>query len=270
MKRSHHLLTAVSVLLAAGTLASGSAGAAASHRGVGGLESATVTACVSGTTQSQNTATFTAAMTAVPGTRLMAVSFELYQRTAATGAFALFPAPGTGIWTDSKPGIGSFTDNEQVFNLPSPAVYRAVITYRWIGRHARLLRRDRRVTTACAITSAEPNLFITKVTHAPGTPARTTELYNVTVRNGGAAPAGAFDIGLSIGGQALSDQPVSGLAPATSTTVQFSGPRCDDGATLTAVADPSGAITEPANSARSFTMTCAAASRGSTGATGAT
>ena len=61
---------------------------------------------------------------------------------------------------------------------------------------------------------------------------------------------------LAVGATALSPASVSGLAPGASLDVQFTGPHCASGAQLTAVADPSGAITEPADARRTKTLTC--------------
>ncbi|HUB77076.1 MAG TPA: CARDB domain-containing protein, partial [Solirubrobacteraceae bacterium] len=123
----------------------------------------------------------------------------------------------------------------------------------------------------CSIGAAEPDLAITRLSLALGSPVRTTALYFVRIRNAGAAAAGPFAVAFAVGGTPLADQQVVGLAPRASTTVEFSGPRCTAGQTLTATVDPSGAITEPANQSRAVSLACPSpAGGGGGGVTGRT
>jgi hypothetical protein len=250
-----------------------SSATAAAHHGVptpiGVDASATLTACTSGATAAERTASFSATMQALPGTSTMSVDFELYERTA-TSPYASVSAPGFGVWQDSNRGIASFTANENVVDLPAPAAFRAVVHYRWLSRHGRVIRRDEHVTPVCMITAPQPNLAIARITHAPGTPPKTTEIYDVVVRNDGAGAVGSFAVAFSVGEAALPDQIVTSLAPASTTTVQFTGPRCTVGTTITAVVDPTDAITEPANPSRTVSIICDGTSAsGDTGEAGA-
>jgi len=254
------VLPALAVALAA-ALALASVAAAAPRtaslvgQSASGLDSATLTSCTTGATAAQRSATFSAEMAALPGSRNMSVSFELFERTSATSPYVLVTAPGFGVWQSSERGIAAFTANENVVDLPAPASFRAVVHYRWLSRHGRVIHSAERVTPACVEAVAEPDLLIPRITHALGSP-RTTELYKVFVRNSGALAAGSFDVAFSVGQTALPDQTIASLAPATTTTVEFTGPRCTPGTTITAQVDPAGAITEPANAERTVTMTC--------------
>jgi hypothetical protein len=223
------------------------------------LVSATVTACTTGDTNAERSATFSAGMDAVPGTSTMAVAFDLYEQTSATSPYVAVSAPGFGAWQSSERAIASFTANENVVDLPAPASFRALVRYRWLSRTGRVIRRAERVTKACVETAPEPDLFIAQITHTAGSPAKTSELYNVVVRNSGPGTAGPFEVAFSIGATPLADQQVAGLAPHSDTTVQFSGPRCTAGDTVTAQVDPADAILEPADPSRKITLTCAAA-----------
>jgi hypothetical protein len=193
-------------------------------------------------------------MQAVTGTQTMEISFELYERTAG-GSYSLSSAPGFGAWQQSKGGITDFTANQNVLDLPAGSAFRAVVHYRWIGRRRRIELRTSRVTKPCVIAALEPNLHIGAITHHPGTVAGTV-VYAVTVRNAGALAAGAFNVAFSVGNVALPEQGLPGLAPDASAVVDFTGPRCSDGATLTAVADPENAVVEPADSRRSRSVVC--------------
>jgi hypothetical protein len=262
--------------LSAGVLALGlcaaPALAASGHHGIssraGVVASATVASCLRGASASDRSARFSASMQALPRTRTMAISFDLFERTKG-GAFSSVPAPGFGVWQTSSPGITSFTANENVLQLPAPASFRAVVHYRWFNRRHRVIRIDTRVTPACiepVVRTLEPDLAVASITHAPGSPPATTEDFTVAVRNAGPGDAGAFAVALSVGGVTLPQQTVSSLAAGSTTTVQFTGPRCTAGASVTATIDPLGAITEPANDRRTVTIPC----RARTGATGTT
>lgn len=205
----------------------------------------------------------------------MSVSFDLYEQTSTSGGYVAVTAPGFGVWQTSSRGIASFTANENVVDLPAPAAFRALVHYRWLNRHGRVIRRDDRVTTACVETVPAPDLFIVRIDHAPGSPPKTSELYGIVIRNSGPGVASAFEVALTVNGTPLADQQVTGLASQTAATVQFSGPRCVAGSSITAQVDPAGAITEPANPNRTVTIPCptvasssASSAGGATGATG--
>ena len=223
------------------------------------LASATVTDCTTGDTATERSATFSAGMDAVPGTSTMSVAFDLYEQTSATSPYVAVSAPGFGVWQSSNRAIASFTANENVVDLPAPAAFRALVRYRWLSRSGRVIRRAERVTKACVETAPEPDLFIVQITHAAGSPARTNELYSVAIRNSGPGSAGPFEVAFSVDATPLADQQVVGLDPRSDTTVQFSGPRCTAGSTITAQLDPADAISEPSNPSRRITLTCGAA-----------
>ncbi|HEX2702887.1 MAG TPA: CARDB domain-containing protein [Solirubrobacteraceae bacterium] len=224
----------------------------------GPLASATVTACTTGDSAAARSATFSAAMEALPGTSTMSVAFDLYEQSTATSPYVAVSAPGFGVWQSSNRAIASFTANENVVDLPAPAAFRALVRYRWLSRTGHVIRRAERVTKACVETAPSPDLFIVQITHAAGSPAKTNELYDVVIRNSGPGTAGPFEVAFSVGAAPLADQQVAGLAPRSDTTLQFSGPRCTAGAAITAQADPAGAISEPANPSRKITLVCGA------------
>jgi hypothetical protein len=190
----------------------------------------------------------------------MSVNFELEERASTSGPYAVVKAPGFGVWQTSNVGIDVFTANEQVVDLPAPVVLRALVEYRWVDRRHHVIRRAQRVTPACVIPSPEPDLFISSLRRTAGASAG-TELYSVDVVNSGTA-AGPFGVALSVGSTVLPLQTVSGLAAAASEVVQFSGPPCTAGTTLTAQVDPAGAIVEPVNPRRTLTLVCGSARAG--------
>jgi CARDB len=264
MRRHLSLIAATATLIAGAAIAS----AASATTPTTPLISATVTACVSGATAAERSADFSAEIQTVPGARTLAVSFSLYQRTTLAGGWVAVSAPGFDVWQDSNAGIGAFTAKENVVDLPAPAAFRAVVHYRWLDRHHRVVRRAERVTPNCVLTLPEPDLFVARLSRAADGAGNGTSFYDVLVRNSGIA-VGPFSVALTVGQTAVAPLTVSSLGAGASQAVQFTGPRCTAGTTVTAQIDPSGAIAEPANPDRTVSIVCGAgADNGATGATG--
>jgi CARDB len=252
------LATLIAALLAPPALARGLARHATRHHGqrIGAVASASVSSCQTGTVAAQRSATFSAEMEAVPRTATMSISFDLYERSGSASRYLAISAPGFGVWQTSNPGIGSFTANENVVALPAPATFRALVHYRWLDRRGRVIRHGELVTAACAQTSSEPDLSIVRIVRGRAGQTRTSAVYGVVIRNRGQAAVGPFEVAFSVGTTALADQQVVGLGPRSTTIVEFTGPRCGAGATLTAQVDPAGAISEPASGRRSIALPC--------------
>lgn len=216
---------------------------------------ASVTACHADPLQANRYAIFASQMTAVSGTRTMAVEFALQERTSGASSFTNVNAPGFGAWVSSQPGVGIYTYDHEITSLPAPASFRVLVRARWLNRHRRVIHTEELLSPVCAQPQQTPNLAIGALRRAH-TAGSATEDYNVQVVNTGALAAGAFEVGLTVNGVALAEVSVPGLASDAATVVQFTGPVCTAGSTLVAVADPGGAITEPANSARTRSFAC--------------
>ena len=162
---------------------------------------------------------------------------------------------GFGVWVSSQPGVGIYTSDHEVTALPAPAAFRVLVRARWFDRRHHVIRRAVRLSPPCVQPLLTPNLAIGTLTRAPGTPPATVS-YNVLVRNAGVAAAGPFQVALSVGGVALPDVTVTGLAGGATQLVAFVGPHCAAGSTLTATVDPAGAVNEPANPNRTKTFPC--------------
>ncbi len=242
-------------------VAAASATGATGPTGPGGVAqplSATVSSCHADPLQANRYAIFAAQMTSLPGTRTMAVEFELQERDAGALQFMNVSAPGFGTWVTSQPGVGIFTYSHEVTSLPAPAAFRVLVRARWLDRHRSVIRRQELVSPLCAEPLETANLVLAKALtrrHAPGA-SNGNVVYGLEVLNAGTAAAGTFEVSLTVNGAALPDASVTGLAAGATALVQFTGPPCTAGSTLTAVADPAGAISEPANPARSRTFPC--------------
>jgi hypothetical protein len=218
--------------------------------------SASVTACHADPLQANRYAIFAAQLTSVTSTRTMAVEFSLQERSASAGGFVTVSAPGFGVWVASQPGVGIYTYNHEVTSLPAPAAFRVLVRARWLDRHRRVIRSEALLSPVCAQPELTANLAIGTLRRAHGAQAA-TEVYSVQVLNTGAAAAAAFQVSLTVGGVALADVSVAGLAAGTAQVVQFDGPACTAGSTLIAAAVPGAApFAEPANPARTRTFPC--------------
>jgi hypothetical protein len=216
---------------------------------------AAVSACHDDPLQANRYAIFASTLTSVAGTRTMAVEFTLQERSPSATAFTTVNAPGFGVWVASQPGVGIYTYDHEVTSLPAPAAFRVLVHARWLDRHRRVIRHAETFSPVCVQSLQTPNLAIAGLRHTHAT-AATSDTYSVEVQNDGAAAAPAFQVSLSIGGVALPNVSLPGLGAGATQVVQFSGPACSAGQTLTAVADPTAAVSEPANPARTREFPC--------------
>jgi hypothetical protein len=217
--------------------------------------SATVTSCHNDPLPANRYAIFASQMTSVTGTLTMAVNFQLQERKGTAVAFLPVSAPGFGAWVSSAPGVGIYTYDHEVTALPAPAAFRVSVRARWFDRHHHVIHREALLSPVCVQPLITPNLAISTLTRAAGTQAATLT-YSVVVRNDGTAAAGPFQVSLSIAGVPLPNAGVTGLAAGAKQVVQFTGPRCVAGTTLSVSADPANAVIEPANPERTKTFPC--------------
>lgn len=173
--RSHALLVAM-----AGALLMLSATATASFaRRVLGFQtwgpqgmpsySATLEQCLSSAGAMERSVTFTGEMVATPGTLRMGMRIELQQRTPGQSMFHTVLAPGLGVWRGSEAGVKIYRYVRQITNLSAPAMYRAVVHFRWVGDRGRTLRRAQLITARCV----QPSPAVTPPAGSPpaGSPA---------------------------------------------------------------------------------------------------
>jgi len=263
-------LCSVLVLLAAAaaqgssstpTVAAGATGASgATGPGVPGTPlQASLSACHTDVAPANRYAIFASQMiaSAARGTVDMSVEFVLEERGGAGGGFQVVPAPGFGTWVASQRGVGIFTYSHEVTALPAPASFRVLVHARWIGRAHRVLRRIEALSPACVQPLLQPNLQVGAIFRGAAQ-STTAVTWNVAVRNVGSAPAGQFQVSLSVGGSTLTAVTVPGLAAGASQVVQFTGPRCAAGGSLVATADSTNALSEPTNPDRTRTVGCVA------------
>lgn len=127
--------------------------------------SVTLEQCATSTVQAERSATFTAQMTAAGTTQRMGMRIELQQRLRGETAFHTVLAPGFGVWHSSEPGVKIYKYVKQVTNLTAPAVYRAVVHFRWQGDRGHVLKRAELHTSRC-----QQPMLSGQVTQTPASP----------------------------------------------------------------------------------------------------
>lgn len=141
------------------------------------VDSAALVQCQTATEQAERSATFAGEMTLIPGAVHMAMRIELLERAPGETGYRPVLAPGVGVWRAADPGVKAYKHLEQVTNLAAPAYYRALITFRWVGPHGRLLRREERRSPRCVqpapVIATAPGGAGTSVPQGAGTSATT-------------------------------------------------------------------------------------------------
>ena len=128
--------------------------------------SATLDQCVTAVAQSERSATFAGEMTAIPGTAHMAMRISVEERLPGEALFHTVGAPALGAWRAADPKVKVYKYLKQVTNLSSPALYRALVRFRWLNARGHLIRRAERLTPAC-LQPASPRPITPPTSEAP-------------------------------------------------------------------------------------------------------
>jgi hypothetical protein len=148
--------TVCALVLLGAAQASGQSAQATAHSGqpggepVAGAPAATLEQCVTAGAQAGRSATFSGEMTAIAGNVRMSMRIDVEERRPAEAQYHAVSAPGLGVWRASEPKVKVYKYLKEVTNLSSPASYRALVRFRWLGAKGRLLRRAERLTARCA------------------------------------------------------------------------------------------------------------------------
>ncbi|HXW59341.1 MAG TPA: hypothetical protein VEJ23_07675 [Solirubrobacteraceae bacterium] len=113
------------------------------------IATATLTQCVTTGAESERSLTVAAQMTLVAGSSRMQTRTYLVQRRSGETQFRMISAPGLGAWLEAEAGVKTYKDLRQVTNL-APAVYRAVVDFRWLNAHSHVVKRLQLDTSKCA------------------------------------------------------------------------------------------------------------------------
>jgi hypothetical protein len=113
------------------------------------LSTATLEQCVTSVAQVERSVTFAGEMTAIPGTARMAMRIEVQESLPGEPFFHTVAAPGLGVWRDSDPKVKIYKYLKQVTNLSSPAAYRALVRFHWLGAKGHVIKRAEHITPHC-------------------------------------------------------------------------------------------------------------------------
>lgn len=198
---------------------------------------ATVGTCTTGLTPEERTAVFTGSMAQVKKSVTMAMRFELSERIGDAGPYAKLKLTGFSSWQRSEKNVAGFVYDKRVQQLEAPAAYRVTVRFRWYDARGRVVKTATRTSAPCRQPDLRPDLTVSQLT-VGGTRPDGTALYTVTVRNAGkTATTASFTTGLTIDRIAQPLQTLQALAPDTSATLSFVGPRCVAGAAIVATID---------------------------------
>ncbi|HWF49238.1 MAG TPA: CARDB domain-containing protein [Solirubrobacteraceae bacterium] len=209
-----------------------------------------------------------AVMRPVLDTRKMEMRFELLSRSGARTPFVDVPGGGLGSWiSPSDPTLGRNAADvwlipDVVRNLPAPAVYRYRVSFRWRGKHGRVLALRTLTSSDCREPAFQPDLLVSSITVQPIAGKPQKDQYVVTILNDGVGPTPA--------GVAVAFAPgaatTPGVTPTTTTkllppldvgatnVVSFVGPACTAATAPTVVVDPGHTVAEASFTNNSLTV----------------
>lgn len=221
--------------------------------------------CQTGMDPASRAVSVTTVMRPLPGTRRMALRFQLLWSHRQTGPFRPVRGGDLGSWIapanstlGQQPG-DVWILNKQVVDLAAPARYRFRVQFRWTGAHRRVLRTMSRTTGVCRQPELRPDLMVRRVSVTP-TATAGVYAYNVVVANRGASAAGPFEVWFSPGGGAArQSRTVLGLAAHRGTTLRFLAGACSSVSPPTVTVDPSGQIDDFNRANNRLSVMCPAA-----------
>jgi hypothetical protein len=196
-------------------------------------------------------AEFEARMGEVDSAVRLKMRFTLQARKPGKRAFRRVAAPGFSDWTTANPGTRRYVFTRRVESLIGPARYRALVRFKWIDVHGRVLLTARKYSKACRQPDHRANIKL-KALSREG-----RRSYVALVANNGRTATGVFDLQLTVGDTVLPPVTVESLDPREQRLVTVRGPRCQPGTALTATADPLDLVDERVEDDNVFTAPCA-------------
>jgi hypothetical protein len=215
---------------------------------------AALSSCGTGAAEDDRYAVFTASMAAMRGTRRMAMRFDLFERLDGRRRWRPVRPRGFSRWDRSDPGRAGFVYTKRVERLKAGATYRAVVRFRWYREGGRVQRTALRRPAVCRQPDERPDLRVTGLEVLPGPDAGTAR-YRVVVVNQGRSAAGAFDVGLTVGG-AAKRRSVAGLAAGQQTTLDLLAAACEGAEPVEATADAGNVVDESDERNNAYVRPC--------------
>jgi hypothetical protein len=205
----------------------------------------------------------TAVMRPLPGTRHMALKFELLRRPhGAPGAHAV-RAAGLGVWIKPETRtLGQLPGDvwnlqKSVVNLAAPATYRFRAVFRWTGASDNTLGTVTRYSQRCHQRELRPDLRVSSITVLTISTSPALQQYRAVIENAGNSGAGPFEVLFDpADGVGAQTQTVSWLGAHTSIIVAFVGPLCTSQTDPTITADSTLEVDDLNRANNSQTTTC--------------
>lgn len=204
----------------------------------------------------------TAVMRPVAGTRRMQLKFDLLMRGAKQVAFGVVRGHDLGKWVSpaADPTLGQqpgdvWVLNHPVVDLAGPATYRLRVSFRWLGKHGKVLSRVVRSSEECFQSELRPELIVQWIT-ATSIPGDTTDdRYVAQIRNAGATGAGPFGVEFSEPTVAPQTKNVQWLGAHASLQRAFVAPICTSGSVMV-IADPLDQVDESTRANNKLSVPC--------------
>jgi hypothetical protein len=259
------LVASIVTLATAGALV-GAATAATTTRSGGSGPRAELRAflCQRALDPGQREVSVMAVMRPLKHTHKLELRFELLTKTSATAAFTEVQGTGLGSFVSptDPPTLGTRPDDvwrlsHPVADLPSPATYRFVVTFRWIGAHDRVIGTQVRESRSCYQPELRPDLVALSLVAQPIAKAPKKDLYVAQIGDDGLTGAGPFQVEFA-DGTIVKDHNVKHIAPHQILMFNFIGPLCDATAPPTMTIDPDQQVDDYNRTNNSITATCPA------------
>ena len=110
---------------------------------------ATLEQCLTASNQTQRSATFYGQIETIPGATRMAVQIDVQEHAPGDSEFHTLAAPGLDAWQRSETGVKIYKDVRQVTDLSAPALYRALVQFRWLDEKGHVIKSTTRRTEIC-------------------------------------------------------------------------------------------------------------------------
>lgn len=182
---------------------------------------ATLESCTRSPLPVERIAVFVGSMPARAEAPRMRMRFELERRRDGERRWRRLKAEGFGVWERADPNVAGFVFTKRVMGLPVPAVYRALVRFRWLTASGAVVKRAHARTRACRQPDLRPNLVPGALSGAPDVEQPGMASYALVVRNTGRSAAAPFSVRVGSGTAEVGE-----LAAGEERTVSVVAPAC--------------------------------------------
>jgi hypothetical protein len=211
----------------------------------------------------QRLVSVTAVMRHVTNTRRLELRFVLLSKSAGS-PFTVVEGSGLGTWVSPTDPVSLGTRpgdvwrlNHPVADLPAPATYQFIVTFKWIGDKGRVLKTEQRVSRTCYQPELRPDLVAESFTAQTIAGHPKHDQYSAVIEDTGLTGAGPFQVQFTFGTD-VAHRTVEHIGAHKTKTFTFTGPLCDSSAPPTMTIDPDQQVDVYSRTNTSLTATCPA------------